>query len=128
MARQKRSLPNAFEKLAPANDAIEASESAPVEPEANTSSNELETTTASAGQANETDTPDSVDSLLEMMRAQKERKTFEELHTRTSFFVRNELRKELDRVARREPHGFKTKFINYAIEKALREYTEVKNK
>ena len=122
MARQKRSLPGAFEKLAPKNDGVEAPESTPVKPETNTSSNELEATTASAS------TPDSIDSLLELMRAQKERKTFEELHTRTSFFVRNELRKELDRVARREPHGFKTKFINYAIEKALQEYAEVKNK
>jgi len=111
-----------FEKLKPTEEAVEASESAPVEDEDNTSGNELEATTASAS------TPDSIDSLLELMRAQKERKTFEELHTRTSFFVRNELRKELDRVARREPHGFKTKFINYAIEKALREYAEVKNK
>jgi hypothetical protein len=45
-------------------------------------------------------------------------KKVEETHKRSTFLVRRDLLKRLDKLASGR-HGFKTEFINYAIEKAL---------
>ncbi|WP_077324119.1 hypothetical protein [Virgibacillus siamensis] len=45
-------------------------------------------------------------------------KKVEDSHSRRTFLVENELLKRLDKLAKNK-HGFKTEFINYAIESAL---------
>ncbi len=125
MGRQKRDLSNTWEKLK-GNDGVEASESEVSRSEGDKSSGESNAVTAQS-EASEL-RPESMTDLFAIMEAQKARKTFEERHTRTSFFVENDLRKELDKVARKEPHGFKTRFINFAIRKALIEYEEARGK
>lgn len=47
----------------------------------------------------------------------------EDTHTRQTFLVRNELLARFDKLAKGK-HGFKTEFINYAIESALNEIEE----
>ncbi|WP_047981736.1 hypothetical protein [Ornithinibacillus contaminans] len=51
----------------------------------------------------------------------------EDTHTRSTFLVRNELLARFDKLAKGK-HGFKTEFINYAIESALNEIEEEMNR
>jgi len=48
-----------------------------------------------------------------------ERKTVEETHTRQTYLIRNDLLKRLNRAARRKRKGYKTRFVNLAIERLL---------
>lgn len=58
----------------------------------------------------------------------KKKEKVEDTHTRRTFLVRNELLKELDDLASQINNtGFKTEFINYAIEKGLLELRNINN-
>lgn len=52
----------------------------------------------------------------------------EETHSRRTFLVENDLLKELDEIAEKQKRGFITSFINYAIESALNDYKQLKEK
>lgn len=47
------------------------------------------------------------------------RLTVEETHTRTTFLLRNDLKARLDNLAEQNKRGYKTEFINKAIEMLL---------
>jgi|SRR5699024_8793521 len=50
----------------------------------------------------------------------KKKEKMEDTHTRRTFLIKNELLKELDDLAEQINNtGFKTEFINYAIEEGL---------
>lgn len=67
---------------------------------------------------------DKKDEQLSKMVKKKEK--IEDTHTRRTFLVRNELLKELDDFASQINNtGFKTEFINYAIEKGLLELQNI---
>lgn len=53
------------------------------------------------------------------IEAKKKKQTVEETHTRTTFLFRNDLAKRLDRLAKKGERGFKTEFLNDAIEALL---------
>lgn len=48
--------------------------------------------------------------------------TMEDTHTRSTFLVENGLLERLNKLAKERRHGYKTEFINYAIEKTLIEF------
>lgn len=47
--------------------------------------------------------------------------TIEETHKRQTFLIEKQLLKRLNQIAKRNPKGFKTHFINYCIKKGLDE-------
>lgn len=59
--------------------------------------------------------------FLEQFQAIVKKPTIEETHKRQTFLIDKRLLKRLDRIAKRQPKGFKTHFLNYALEKALDE-------
>ncbi|MYL73049.1 hypothetical protein GLW00_19730 [Halobacillus litoralis] len=62
--------------------------------------------------------------IMSMYDEKSKRKTVEETHTRTTFLFDNELKKRLDKLAKNK-RGFKTHFINSAIEALLDEMEDV---
>lgn len=64
--------------------------------------------------------------LNEFKQKVKKRKTVEETHVRETFLIDKELRKRVDRIARKQPRGFKTFFYNKVIEAGLRAIEESK--
>lgn len=52
--------------------------------------------------------------FLETFENKQKKPTMEDTHTRTTFLVRNDLKKRLDRLASNK-RGFKTEFINMAL-------------
>lgn len=83
-----------------------------------------------------TDTPHSSENKIVVETAEPRNKRLSDLmqkrvkvedtHTRSTFLVRNELLKELNAIAKKNGHGFKTEFINLAIEMALEELKRTK--
>lgn len=63
---------------------------------------------------------DVTNSLLEMYDQKSKKKTVEETHTRSTFLFRNDLQTRLDKLAKGK-RGFKTMFLNKAIEALLDE-------
>lgn len=63
----------------------------------------------------------SINELKGVIDERKKRKTMEETHARVTFLVDRELLKRLDKLANKAPRGFKTIFINKAIETMLNE-------
>ena len=61
-----------------------------------------------------------IDELKSMIEEKKKKKTQEDTPTRATFMVNNELLKRLDRLSKNQ-RGFKTLFINKAIETLLNE-------
>jgi hypothetical protein len=59
--------------------------------------------------------------LTEIIQEKENKLTFEEQHTRETFFIRNDLRTRFIELAKQHKRGFKTEIINYALEKALDE-------
>lgn len=62
--------------------------------------------------------------IMSVYDEKSKRKTVEETHTRTTFLFDNELKKRLDKLAKNK-RGFKTHFINSAIEALLDEMEDV---
>jgi hypothetical protein len=60
-------------------------------------------------------------------REMKERKSFDKTHVRQTYLIRRDLSKRLNDLCKDRP-GFKTKFINFAIEKCLEEINHSKQK
>jgi hypothetical protein len=60
-------------------------------------------------------------------REMKERKSFDKTHVRQTYLIRRDLSKRLNDLCKDRP-GFKTKFINFAIEKCLEEISRSKEK
>lgn len=60
------------------------------------------------------------DELLNMYQEKSKKETVEDTHTRATFLFRNDLAKRLDKLAKNK-RGFKTMFINKAIEALLDE-------
>lgn len=56
--------------------------------------------------------------------AKTQKKTVEQTHTRTTFLFRNDLQDRLDTLAKDAPRGFKTMFMNRAIEALLNEWDD----
>lgn len=61
--------------------------------------------------------------LLSMYEEKKKKETVEDTHTRTTFLFRKDLAKRLDRLSKNK-RGFKTMFMNKAIEALLDEMEE----
>ena len=59
--------------------------------------------------------------LLNKFEEKSNKKTVEDTHTRTTFLFRNDLAKRLDKLAKNK-RGFKTMFLNEAIESLLNEW------
>ncbi|SDJ06366.1 hypothetical protein [Alteribacillus bidgolensis] len=73
------------------------------------------------------DTNDSVGSeqgFWGIIEQEKKKKKVEDTHQRDTFLIRKDLLREFNRMAKKQPKGFKTKAINYALENFL---NEVKN-
>lgn len=60
------------------------------------------------------------ENLLSKYEEKSKKQTVEETHTRSTFLFRNDLQKRLDKLARGK-RGFKTMFLNEAIESLLDE-------
>ncbi|WP_051633651.1 hypothetical protein [Bacillus sp. UNC41MFS5] len=134
MAKQRRQLNNAFEQLS-GNEG----ENTPMNPveATNPTNNEVveeapqnATETAPEGsqevleevEENSTTTVKSVAERLQQKYQEKVSKpTVEDTHIRTTFLFRKDLAKRLDRLSKNK-RGFKTAFINEAIEALLNEY------
>lgn len=69
---------------------------------------------------------DSKSSLLQELKAKGKKKRIEDTHTRCTYLVRNDLEKRVNAYAEGN-FGFKTSFINYAIEAALEDYDKIYN-
>lgn len=66
---------------------------------------------------------DAKNDFLRKMDAKKKKLRVEDTHTRSTFLFRNDLQSRLDKLAKKSKvRGFKTEFINDAIEKMLNEY------
>lgn len=66
---------------------------------------------------------DAKNDFLRKMEAKKKKLRVEDTHTRSTFLFRNDLQERLDKLAKKSKvRGFKTEFINDAIEKMLNEY------
>lgn len=61
---------------------------------------------------------------LKLLKSMQKKERVEDTHTRTTYLVRNELLKRIDKVSGNS-HGFKIQFINFAIELALEEYEQM---
>lgn len=59
--------------------------------------------------------------FIEMFREKTKRKTVEETHKRQTFLIDKELIRRLDRLAKRNPRGFKTALVNEGISRMLNE-------
>lgn len=71
---------------------------------------------------------DQEEGLISKFKKKKEKKKVEETHQRVTFLVRNELKVELDKLFKKYGYGFKTLFINEAIEKQLERVREEETK
>lgn len=60
-------------------------------------------------------------SFNEIIERKRKRLTIEDTHKRQTYFIRRDLIKEIEQLSKKEPRGFKTDLVNYAIEKLLRE-------
>lgn len=69
---------------------------------------------------------DSKSSLLQELKAKGKKKRIEDTHTRCTYLVRKDLEKRVN-VYSEGNFGFKTSFINYAIEAALEDYDKIYN-
>lgn len=61
-----------------------------------------------------------------IIEEEKKKQTIEETHTRKTYLIRNDLLKRLDKLAKKQSKGFKTKCINYALEQFLDKIEEDK--
>lgn len=61
----------------------------------------------------------SAEILKKEVRKAQSRPTMEDTHVRSTFLFRRDLQERLDRIAKTQPRGFKTKFLNIAIEELL---------
>ena len=61
----------------------------------------------------------SAEILKKEVRKAQSRPTMEDTHVRSTFLFRRDLQERLDRIAETQPRGFKTKFLNIAIEELL---------
>jgi hypothetical protein len=68
----------------------------------------------------EAETSDDMDVLDAFKQKVKKRKTVEETHKRETFLLDKELLKRVDKIARKQPRGFKTFFYNKVIEAGLK--------
>lgn len=59
--------------------------------------------------------------FIEQFKEKATRKTVEDTHRRQTYLIHKELIKRLDRLARRQPKGFKTAVINEGIRRVLDE-------
>lgn len=59
------------------------------------------------------------DDLLSRIKKRKEKKKIEDTHTRQTFLIKNELNDKLTKLYKKYGYGFKTEFINDAIEKGI---------
>lgn len=77
------------------------------------------------GSENRKTGPDQTDGsgsgFIEQFKEKTTRKTVEETHRRQTYLIDKELIKRLDRLARRQPKGFKTAVINEGIRRVLDE-------
>lgn len=84
--------------------------------------------TAEASEESVEPEKNSVNSRLSNLVSSKEEKV-EDTHKRSTFLVRKDLLRRLNKIAKSQKHGFKTEFINTAIEIALDEIERLqKNK
>lgn len=66
----------------------------------------------------------SAEILKKEVRKAQSRPTMEDTHVRSTFLFRRDLQERLDRIAETQPRGFKTKFLNIAIESLLDQIEE----
>lgn len=59
--------------------------------------------------------------FIEQFKERTTRKTVEETHRRQTYLIENDLIKRLDKLARRQPKGFKTAVVNEGIRRVLDE-------
>lgn len=120
---RKRQLTSALNKQNEEKEAVEQGIEEEVQEEVTESQNEpiLEVSEGNEGES----TPITVKDEIEQFKSKYEQKTkkptVEDTHTRTTFLFRNDLKKELDKLSKNK-RGFKTEFINHAIETYLRNY------
>lgn len=70
------------------------------------------------------DKSESKSSLLHELKAKSKKKRIEDTHSRCTFLVRKDLESRINEYADGN-FGFKTSFINYAIEAALEDYDKI---
>lgn len=117
MARGKKELTDAFEKLEGQSEQVEAQ--APTE--AQEASQEVTAGTTEQQGAEQSRTVREVAEQFKKSYEEKAKKpTVEDTHIRTTFLFRKDLQKRLDRLAKNK-RGYKTDFINKAIESLLDE-------
>ncbi|MGV3463697.1 MAG: hypothetical protein ACO1OT_00190 [Heyndrickxia sp.] len=70
-----------------------------------------------------------VNPLEAFQQKEKDRKklTFEMTHTRQTYFIKNDLIKKLNALAKKEKNGFKTYLVNYALEQVLNQIDNKKS-
>lgn len=117
MARSERKMTNVFEQIKASEASVEAPEKIEVEGPGEVI-NEAE---AAPGGSEEILTVSAVkESLLNEYQEKTKKQTMEDTHKRSTFLFRRDLEKRLDKLAKNK-RGFKTMFINSAIEALLDE-------
>lgn len=66
----------------------------------------------------------SVDTLINALQESKKKPRMEDTHVRSTFLLDRRLQARLDALASTQPRGFKTKFLNIAIESLLDQMEE----
>lgn len=128
MARNKRQLSNAFTQLSnnEQEDVIEESnneqETEVVTPQdtPENAQKAVEEVLEEVEDNSSTTVKDVVARFQEKYKEKVNKPTVEETHTRTTFLFRNDLAKRLEKLSRNK-RGYKTQFINEAIEALLNE-------
>ena len=97
----------------------------PVEPEKKqTTNSRKKRTNESENKAIEEVKSESKSSLLHELKAKSKKKRIEDTHSRCTSLVRKDLESRINEYADGN-FGFKTSFINYAIEAALEDYDKI---
>ncbi|WP_411955619.1 hypothetical protein ACKXGF_14350 (plasmid) [Alkalibacillus sp. S2W] len=71
---------------------------------------------------NSTKSTDSTEESKNKLSRFQDKQSIEDTHTRQTFLIQNDLAEELNDLSQKNKKGFKTAFINQAIESALNEY------
>jgi len=124
MGRQSKQLTNAFDKLESKPQVQEVEEGVQREEDKNMNTvteQVIEESNTSNVTNDETKTLRQVtQNILALYEEKQKRETVEETHVRTTFLFRKDLQKRLDKLSKNK-RGFKTMFLNQAIESMLDE-------
>lgn len=124
MARGKKELTDAFEKLEGQSEQVEVQVPTEAQETPQEASQAPMQETMDASEQQEAEKELTVKDVAEQFKKSYEEKskkpTVEDTHIRTTFLFRRDLQKRLDKLAKNK-RGYKTDFINKAIESLLNE-------